>query len=77
MVAVAPAAAKLLLVVVRCDSNTYSGLREDCCNSIGGMVELCNGEVACLVNIGALIITYTIVRVPDYNYCMMGPKTLF
>ena len=26
-------------------------------------------------NIGALIITYTILGVPYYNYSIMGPKT--
>ena len=28
-------------------------------------------------NIGALIITYTILGAPYYNYSIMGPKTLF
>ena len=27
-------------------------------------------------NIGALIITYTILGVPDYNYSIQGPNTL-
>ena len=26
---------------------------------------------------GAYIITHTILRVPDYNYSIMGPKTLY
>ena len=29
------------------------------------------------LNIGASIITYTILGVPYYNYSTMGPKTLF
>ena len=34
------------------------------------------GQIS-LHNIGALIITYTILAVPYYNYSIMGPKTLF
>ena len=32
---------------------------------------------ACLCNIGAWTITYTILVAPHYNYGIMGPKTLF
>ena len=28
-------------------------------------------------NIGAVMVTYTILGVPYYNYSRMGPKTLF
>ena len=28
-------------------------------------------------NIGALIVTYTILEIPYFNYSIMGPKTLF
>ena len=28
-------------------------------------------------NIGASIVTYTILGVPYYSYCIVGPKTLF
>ena len=36
---------------------------------------VCEGLRAC--TIGAFIITYTTLGVPDYNYSIMGPKTLF
>ena len=34
-------------------------------------------EFAVQSNIGALIIPYTILGAPYYNYSIMGPKTLF